>query len=170
MCVHLHTRVHMHIFTSTTSTWRDLGHTDRMHASLLLCSNLHGCICALKKCNSHVIGTVRTQKKQSEADSVCINLRVVSCGKSPLTRQSANQQEPDTWDTGHRAQLHSLLCESNIVYIFLWERSFSLASTELIQVVLCEVRTGLRKGPVTKGGGGPESSSGRWAFWFWLCH
>lgn len=49
----------------------------------------------------------------------------------------------------HRAQLRSLLCESNVACTFLWEHSFSRASTELIQVVPGEFRMGLRKGPVT---------------------
>lgn len=136
-----------------------------MHASLLLCSHLHTCICALKKCNSHAIGTVWTQERPSEADSVCLNLRVVSCGNvhKPDKAQTDRSQKPGTQgtghrtqgtghkaqDTGHRAQLRSLLCESTIACTFLWEHSSSLASTELIQVVLGEFRMGLRKGPVT---------------------
>lgn len=100
--VHLHTHVHLHIFTSTTSTWRDLGYA----ASLLLCSHLHTCICALKKSNSHAIGTVWMQERPSEADSVCLNLRVVSCGKvhKPDKAQTDRSQKPGTQGTGHRAQ------------------------------------------------------------------
>lgn len=50
------------------------------------------------------------------------------------------------------------------------ECAFSLASTELIQAVMWEVRMGLSKRGWEQGGGDPELSSGRQAFWFWLCH
>lgn len=77
-----------------------------LHCRATIRTHVHTCTCALKKCKSHVLGTVWTRERRSDADSICISLSVVCHGKAPQTRRSTYWQEPETWDTGHSYASH----------------------------------------------------------------